>query len=75
MEKIHWPLYHLTANRFHNYLKKTKGYRNKRASSSDGNQYFGWPILKTLFSALIYLEWLEGANGLYLTMTRSLERN
>lgn len=75
MEKIHWPLYHLTANRFHNYLKKTKGYRIKRASSSDGKQYFGWSILKTLFSALIYLEWLEGANGLYLTMTRSLERN
>ena len=75
IEKIHWPIYHFTANRFAGYLEKTKDYRNKRASSSDDKQYFGWSILKTLLSSFIHLEWLEGVNGLYLTIARALEGN
>ena len=75
IQTIQWPLYHLTANHFDNFLKKTKEYRNKRAVSLGGKRYVGWSTLKTLFSSLVYLEWLEGVNGLYLTLTRSLERN
>ena len=74
VQKIHWPIYHFTANRFTGYLEKTKDYRNKRASSSDDKKYFGWSILKTLLSSFIHLEWLEGVNGLYLTIARALER-
>lgn len=75
MEKIHWPLYHFTANHLAGYLEKTKTYRNKRSSSLVGKKYIGWSSLSILFSALIHLEWLEGVNGLYLTITRALERN
>ena len=75
MQKIHWPLYHLTANRFGNYLEKTKDYRNKRASSLADKRYFGWSAFKILFTSLVYLEWLEGVNGPYLMLTRFLERN
>ena len=75
MQKIHWPIYHFTANRLGSYLEKTKNYRIRRASSLVRKKDIGWSALSILFSALIHLEWLEGVNGLYLTLTRSLERN
>ena len=75
VQTIHWPIYHFTANQVGDYLKKTKDYRDKRASSLVGKKNVGWSTLSILFSAFIHIEWLEGVNGLYLTLTKYLERN
>ena len=74
VQKISLPIFHLTANHIAPFLKKTRAYRNKREGLSPKGYGKTCRLLKSLTNSLIRLEWLEGSNGIYLSLIRCIER-